>query len=155
VPKKSDFSQKSDFSNRVPKRAQEDFLEKLDFSNRARKDFSNRAQSAQEILFLGKIGFLKPCPKCPRNPIFGKNRISQTVHKVPKKSYFWEKSDFSNSAQGAHQEIRVFGKNRISQTVPKRTQEIFGKNRISKMINHRRRTGPLKVINHRRRTGPP
>jgi hypothetical protein len=74
-------------------------------------------------------------PRCPRNKIFGKNLISQTVPKVPKKSdflgkigflkpyprrprnpIFWEKSDFSNHAQGA-QEIRFFGKNRISQTV--------------------------------------
>jgi hypothetical protein len=32
--------------------------------------------------FLGKIGFLKPCPRCPsRNPIFGKNRISIDFHK--------------------------------------------------------------------------
>jgi hypothetical protein len=71
VPKKSDFWEKSDFSNSV--------------------------QGAhQEIRFLRKIGFLKQCPRCPpRNPIFEKNRISQTVPKVPtKKSDFWEKSDF-------------------------------------------------------------
>jgi hypothetical protein len=30
----------------------------------------------QEIRFLRKIGFLKPCPRCPKNPIFWKNRIS-------------------------------------------------------------------------------
>jgi hypothetical protein len=40
------------------------------------------------------------------------------VPKVPSISDFWEKSDFSNRAQGAHQEIRFLGK-------------IFGKNRIS------------------------
>jgi hypothetical protein len=58
-----------------------------------KSDFSNRAQGThQEIRF------------------FGKNRISQTVPKVPKKSNFWEKSDFSNRAQGAHQEIRFLGK---------------------------------------------
>jgi hypothetical protein len=77
-----------------------------------KSDFSNCAQGAQEIRFFGKIGFLKPCaqtcprnvpkksgaqvfgkigffklcPRCPRNPIFWKNRISQTVcPNVPKK----------------------------------------------------------------------
>jgi hypothetical protein len=75
---------KSDFSNRVPKRAQEIFLEKSDFSNRAQG--TQEIQGAQEIRFFGKI--------------------SQTVPKVPKKSD-WEKSDFSNRAQGA-QEIRFF-----------------------------------------------
>jgi uncharacterized C2H2 Zn-finger protein len=71
--------------------------------------------------------------RCPRNPIFWKNRISQTMPKVPKKSDFFgkigflkpcprcprnflEKSDFSNRAQGAQE---IFWKNRISQTVPK------------------------------------
>jgi hypothetical protein len=80
---------------------------------------------AEEIRFLGKIGFLKPCAqtckknekeiRCRRNPIFGKNRISQTVPKraqtcpknekeiLPKKSlFFWknrisfEKTEFIN-----------------------------------------------------------
>jgi hypothetical protein len=72
-----------------------------------------RVQDAQEIRYERKIGFLKPCvskvskksdmkeksdfsnrvcPRCPRNPIFGKNRISQTV-----------------CVQGA-QEIRFLGK---------------------------------------------
>jgi hypothetical protein len=59
-----------------------------------KSDFSNRAQDTQEIRFFwknrisqtvpkipkksdffGKIGFLKPCPSCPTNPIFWKNRI--------------------------------------------------------------------------------
>jgi hypothetical protein len=117
VPKNSDFWEKSDFSNRVLKRAP-------------------KKKGAQELRFLGKIGFLKPCPNvpkkrkrnpCPRTPIFGKNRISQTVPKraqktkkksVPKKSDFLEKSDFSNRVpkraqkmkkKGA-QELRFFGK---------------------------------------------
>jgi hypothetical protein len=79
------------------------------------RKFPEHPESAQEIRFLGKIGFFKPCAqtcpindkeiRCPRNPIFGKNRIFQTVPKraqkmtkksVPKKSDFWEKSDFSN-----------------------------------------------------------
>jgi hypothetical protein len=70
VPKKSDFLEKSDFSNRVPKHAQK---------------MKNKS-GAQEIRFFGKIGFLKPCAqtcprnekqiRCPRNPIFWKNRIS-------------------------------------------------------------------------------
>jgi hypothetical protein len=112
-------------------------IKKSDFWEKS--DFSNSAQGAhQEIRFLGKIGFLKQCPRCPsRNPIFGKNRISQ------------------NRAQGAHQEIRFFGKNRISQTVPKapikksdfweksdfskpcprcHRSPIFGKNRISQTV---------------------
>jgi hypothetical protein len=78
--------------------------------------FPDHPESAQKIRFFGKIGFLKPlekldfsnlwCPRYPRNPIFWKNRISQTfgkigflkplVPKVPKKSDFLEKSDFSN-----------------------------------------------------------
>jgi hypothetical protein len=75
---------------------------------------------------LGKIGFLKPCPRCPKNQIFGKNRISQTMPKVAKKSDFWEKSDFSNRAQGAI-DLRFFGKNQISQTVPKAPKKSLGK----------------------------
>jgi hypothetical protein len=48
--KKSDFLEKSDFSNWCyPKRSKKsDFLEKSDFSNRSK-----------EIRFFGKIGFLK------------------------------------------------------------------------------------------------
>jgi hypothetical protein len=108
VPKKSDFWEKSDFSNRVPK-------------------------SAQEIRFLGKIGFLKPCAqKCPRNPIFGKNRISQIVPKVPKISDFWEKSDFSNRVPKSAQEIRFLGKIGFLKPCPRCPRNpIFGKNRIS------------------------
>jgi hypothetical protein len=73
VPKKSDFWEKSDFSNRVPKHAKK----------------MKKKSGAEEIRFLGKIGFLKPCPNvpkraqkmkkksCPRNPyFFWKNRIS-------------------------------------------------------------------------------
>jgi hypothetical protein len=48
----------------------------------------NRCFAHQEIRFLGKIGFLKQCLMCPRNPMFEKNRISQTVPNVPKKSDF-------------------------------------------------------------------
>jgi hypothetical protein len=96
-----------------------DFLEK--------SDFSNRAQGTQEIRFFGKIGFLKPCaqstqeirffakisqtvPRYSRNPIFWKNRISKTVcPKYPRNQIFW--------------------KNRISQTVPKvpKKSDFFGK----------------------------
>jgi hypothetical protein len=96
-----------------------------------KSDFSNRAQGAQEIRFLGKISqtvpkvpknpifwknrISQPCPRYPRNPIFGKNRISQTVcPNVPKKSDFWEKSDFSNRVPKRTQEIRFFWKSRIS-----------------------------------------
>jgi hypothetical protein len=86
LPKKSDFGEKSDFSNRVPKRAQEircprnPIFEK----NRISQTVPKRAQ---EI-------------RCPRNPIFEKNRISQTVcPNVPKKSVaqeirFWGKIGF-------------------------------------------------------------
>jgi hypothetical protein len=77
VSKKSDFLEKSDFSNRRPKCVQEiRFFGKSDFSNRRPKRVqdSNQAQT------------------CPRNPIFWKNRISQTVG--PKRA----------------QEIRFFGK---------------------------------------------
>jgi hypothetical protein len=49
--------------------------------------FPDHPESTQEIRFFGKIGFLKPCPRYPGNPIFWKNRISQTVcPNVPKKS---------------------------------------------------------------------
>jgi hypothetical protein len=95
---------------------------------------------AQEIRFFGKIGFLnraQTCPKNekqirgPRNPIFGKNRISQTVPKHAQKM----------KNKSCAQEIRFFGKigflNR-AQTCPKNEKQIrgprnpiFGKNRIS------------------------
>jgi hypothetical protein len=80
VPKKSDFWEKSDFSNRAQGAHQEiRFLRKIGFLKPC-------PSAHQEIRFLRKIGFLKPCPRCPsRNPIFEKNRISQTVPKVPKK----------------------------------------------------------------------
>jgi hypothetical protein len=75
-------------------------------TDRKRVQESGSFQTTQKVPkksdFLGKIGFFKPCPRCPRNPIFWKNRISQTIPKAPKKS-----------------EIRFFWKNRISQTVPK------------------------------------
>jgi hypothetical protein len=95
VPKKSDFLEKSDFSNRAgflkpcPVSKKSDFLEKSDFSNRARcprnpifwkNRISQIVPGVQEIRFFGKIGFFKPCP-------------------VSKKSDFLEKSDFSNRAQ--------------------------------------------------------
>jgi hypothetical protein len=83
--------------------------------------------AAQEIRFLGKIGFLnraQTCPKneksilCPRNPIFGKNRISQTV---PKRAQKMKK-------KSAAQEIRFLGKigflNPCAQTCPKNEKEI-------------------------------
>jgi hypothetical protein len=82
----------------VPKRAQK----------------TKNKSAAQEIRFLGKIGFLKPCAqtcqknekeiRCPRNPIFGKNRISQTVPKRAQKT----------KKKSGVQEIRFFWKNRIS-----------------------------------------
>jgi hypothetical protein len=92
VPKKSDFLEKSDFSNRVPKHAQK----------------MKKKSGAQEILFFGKIGFLKcaqTCPKnekerCPRNPIFGKNKIFKTV---PKRAQKMKKKSCA-------QEILFFGK---------------------------------------------
>jgi hypothetical protein len=66
-------------------------------SSAGKRKFPDHPKSAQEILFFGKIGFLKPCPRCSRNP-----------------SYFLEKSDFSNRTQGAQeiraQEILFFGK---------------------------------------------
>jgi hypothetical protein len=43
-------------------------------------------KAAQEIRFLGKIGFLKPCPRRPRN--------------------FLEKSDFSNRVPKRAQEMK-------------------------------------------------
>jgi hypothetical protein len=69
-PRNPIFWEKSDFSNRVPKRAQKmtkkSVPKKSDFFEKS--DFSNRAQT------------------CPRNHIFLKNRISQTVcPNVPKK----------------------------------------------------------------------
>jgi hypothetical protein len=110
-------------SQTVPKRAQK----------------MTKKSAAQEIRFLGKIGFLKPCaqtcPKndkeirCPRNPIFGKNRISQTVcPNVPKKKksaaqeiLFLGKIGFlkpcpnvPKKKKSAAQEILFFWKNRIS-----------------------------------------
>jgi hypothetical protein len=72
--------------------------------------FPYHPESIQEIRFFGKIGFLKPCPRYSRNPIFWKNRISQTV--CPK-----------------YQKNPIFWKNRISQTVPKvpKKSDFFGK----------------------------
>jgi hypothetical protein len=132
VLKKSDFLEKSDFSNRVPKRAQK-----------------MKKKGAQEIRFFGKIGFLKPCaqtcPKnekeirCPRNPIFWKNRISQTVcpnvfkkFRCPRNPIFWKnrisqtvpKHAQKMKKKSGAQEIRFFWKNRISQTVPKHAQKM-------------------------------
>jgi hypothetical protein len=84
--------------------------------------------------FFIKIGFIKACAQTyPRNPIFWKNRIYQSVcPNVPKKSYFLEKSDFSNRTQGA-QEILFFGKiaflKPCAQTCSR--NPIFWKNRIS------------------------
>jgi hypothetical protein len=107
VPKKSDFLEKSDFSNRVPKHAQK--MKNKSGAQEIRFFWKNRI-SKTERRFFGKIGFLKPCAQtCPknekqirakeirffwknriskteRNPIFGKNRISQTVcPNMPKK----------------------------------------------------------------------
>jgi hypothetical protein len=85
--------------------------------NVPKKFFEKISQTVPKVpkKFLGKIGFLNPCARtcprneksirCPRNPIFGKNRISQTVcPNVPKK--FFEK---------------------ISQTVPKVAKKFLGK----------------------------
>jgi hypothetical protein len=63
MPKKSDFLEKSDFSNRVPKHAKK----------------MKKKSDAQEILF-GKIGFLNRAQE-----IFWKNRIFKTVPKRAKK----------------------------------------------------------------------
>jgi hypothetical protein len=116
-------------------------------SARKRK-FPYHPESAQEIRFLGKIGFLKPCPRCPRNPIFGKNfsnraqgaqeirflgKISQTVPKVPKKSDFWE-NRISQTVPKVPKNP-IFWKNRISQPCPRYPRNpIFGKNRISQTV---------------------
>jgi hypothetical protein len=101
VPKKSYFWEKSDFSNRVPKRAQEircprnPILGKNRISQTVCPNVPKKSV-AQEIRFWGKIGFLKPCAQtCPRNPL-------------PKKSDFGEKSDFSNRVPKRTQEIRFF-----------------------------------------------
>jgi hypothetical protein len=85
-------------------------LEKSDFSTvpKHAQKMKNKS-AAQEIRFFGKIGFLnraQTCPKnekqilCPRNPIFWKNRISQTVPKRAQKM----------KNKSAAQEIRFFGK---------------------------------------------
>jgi hypothetical protein len=78
VPKKSDFLEKSDLSNRAqtcPKNEKQIrcprnpiFLEKSDFSNRVpkRAQKMKNKSAAQEIRFFGKLGFLKPCPNVPK-----------------------------------------------------------------------------------------
>jgi predicted DNA-binding antitoxin AbrB/MazE fold protein len=86
--------------------------------------FPDHPESAQKIRSFGQIGFLKPlekldfsnlwCPRYPRNPIFWKNRISQTFGKIGFLKPL-EKLDFSN-----------LWKNRISQT--------FGKIRFLKPL---------------------
>jgi hypothetical protein len=107
VPKKSDFGEKSDFSNRAqtcPKNDKQIRCPRNPIlgKNRISQTVPKRAQkmtnksAAQEIRFWGKIGFLKPCI----NPIFGKNRISQTVPKRAKKM----------TNKSAAQEIRFWGK---------------------------------------------
>jgi hypothetical protein len=89
--------------NRISQTVPKVPIKKSDFEEKS--DFSNRAQGAhQEIRFWGKIGFLKPCPMCPRDPILGKNRISQTVPKVPKK--FFGKIGFLLKSSGL--EISAF-----------------------------------------------
>jgi hypothetical protein len=108
-----------------------------------------KKSAAQEIRFFGKIGFLKinlvskksdfleksdfsnraqTCPKndkeirCPRNPIFWKNRISQT-NRVPKHTQKMTKKSVSKKSDCPRNPI--FWKNRISQTnrVPKHAQK--------------------------------
>jgi hypothetical protein len=69
-----------------------------------------KKSAAQEIRFFGKIGFLKQCAQTgpkndkeirgPRNPIFWKNRIFQTVPKPAQKM----------TKKSAAQEIRFWGK---------------------------------------------
>jgi hypothetical protein len=95
-----------------------DFLEKSDFSNLSVPKWLPR----NPIRFFGKIGFLKSfgtkMAAKKSNPIFWKNRISQIFRTkmVAKKSDFLEKSDFSNLSvppKNENQEIRW--KNRISQ----------------------------------------
>jgi hypothetical protein len=101
VPKKSDFWEKSDFSNRAqtcPKNDKEIrsprnpiFLEKSDFSNRVPKRAQKiEIRSPRNPIFLEKSDFSNRAQTClkndkeirsPRNPIFGKNRIFQTVPK--------------------------------------------------------------------------
>jgi hypothetical protein len=109
VPKKSDFFGKNRISQTVcPNSRNPIFLGKIGFLKPCtqtyhrspifleKSDFSNRAQGTQEIRFFGKIGFLKPCAQTyHRSPIFWKNRISQTVPKVPKKSDFFGKNRIS------------------------------------------------------------
>jgi hypothetical protein len=96
----------------VPKRAQEN------------------KSGAQYLRLFGKIGFLKPEIRYPRN--LWENRISQTVPKVSKKSDFLDKSDFSNKpcAQTCPKKINqvpkksdLLKKSDFSNPVPKRAQK--------------------------------
>jgi hypothetical protein len=94
VPKKSDFWEKSDFSNHVPKHAKK----------------MKKKSGAQEIRFLGKIGFLKPCPSCPRNPIFwGKIGFVKPCPRYPRNPIFW-KIGFLKPCVQTYPRILFFGK---------------------------------------------
>jgi hypothetical protein len=44
--------------------------------------------------FFGKIGFLKPCPRYPRNPIFLEKSDFSNRAQAPKKSDFFGKIGF-------------------------------------------------------------
>jgi hypothetical protein len=67
---------------------------------------SNRAQGAIALRFLGKIGFLKPCPRCPRR-FLGKIGFLKPCPRCHRSPIFGEKSDFSNRAQGAQEIIAM------------------------------------------------
>jgi hypothetical protein len=98
LPNKSDFLEKSDLSNlckgflkpcaqtcqrtKNPLPNKSDFLEKSDLSNLCKNRIYQTVPKVPKK-FVVKIGFIKPCAqKCPRNPIFWKNRISQTFVKI-------------------------------------------------------------------------
>jgi hypothetical protein len=98
--------EKSDFSNRVPKHAKK--MKKKSAAQEIRffGKFINRAQTCkkmkkksavQEIRFFGKIGFLNRAQGAQE--LFWKNRISQTVPKVPKKSDFLDLTRISFEIQ--------------------------------------------------------
>jgi hypothetical protein len=101
VPKKSDFLEKSDFSKRAQAPKKSDFLEKSDFSK-------NRAQGAQEIFWKNRIS--KTVPRYPRNPIFlGKIGFLKPCQGTQEIRFFGKIGFLKKPCQGA-QEIRFFGK---------------------------------------------
>jgi hypothetical protein len=129
VPKKSDFFAKSDFSNRAQGTQEIRFFCKIGFLKPCAQTCPRNVPKKSGAQVFGKIGFLNPCPSCPRNlleksdfsnraqvaqEIFWKNRISQTVPKVPKKSF--GKIGFLKLCPRCPRNP-IFWKNRISQTV--------------------------------------